>query len=305
MRVLITGARGFVGRHLTERLRRDGDMPLCLDLPSAAATVSDCRACDLTDAQTLTNLVAELQPDACVHLGGIAYVPMGWTDPHTVFTVNVGGTLNLLEAFRQSAPQARILIVSSAELYGRVAAEKPMTEEAALVPDNLYAVSKMSADLSGLLYARRYGMPVMSARPVNHIGPGQSPQFVSSAFANQLSAIAAGKSAPVIKVGNLETSRDFLDVRDVVDAYIGIVRHGRSGEAYNVASGKLISIQSILDLLCATAGVKPTVQIDSALFRPTDHPPLINASKLHRDVGWQPQTPLEKTLTDIYRSIAP
>ena len=184
-------------------------------------------------------MVSELAPDACIHLAGIAFVPLGWTDPELVFSVNLLGTINVLEAFRLGAPKARLLIVTSAEIYGRVPGSHAFAEDAPLTPDNLYAVSKMAADLSSLLYARRYGMHVMTARPGNHIGPGQSPRFVTSAFAEQIVKIARKQTEPVLKVGNLECERDFTDVRDVARAYRLIAEGGRAGEAYNISSEKL------------------------------------------------------------------
>ena len=192
MRILVTGACGFVGRHVVSELIRAGHTPLAFDAvkPAEPPLPADVHIGDLRDAPVLRRVVSELAPDACIHLAGIAFVPMGWTDPELVFSVNLLGTINVLEAFHATAPKARMLIVTSAEVYGRVPGSHAFTEDAPLMPDNLYAVSKMAADLSSLLYARRYGVHIMTARPGNHIGPGQSPHFVTSAFAEQIVKIA-------------------------------------------------------------------------------------------------------------------
>lgn len=300
MRVLVTGAGGFVGRHVTSELAAAGHEPLALDLEIPRSVPPEqAFAADLRDASALAGLVRRLRPDACVHLGGIAFVPTGWTEPDLVFAVNAGGTLNLLEAFRREAPSARVLVVTSAEVYGRAPSPVPLTEEAPLRPDNMYAVSKMAADLSSLLYARRYGMHVMTARPENHIGPGQSGRFVAPSFAAQLLAMAEGRAEPVIRVGNLEVERDFTDVRDVARAYRLLLEGGRAGSPYNVASGRFVRIRAILDKLCELAGAHPQVETDPQRYRPADNPPRIATGRIRDDVGWQPLIPLPETLSDI------
>ncbi len=304
MRVLVTGARGFVGRHVMEHLRATGHAPIGLDLPAPDGTAgADFIAGDLQQPGELEAAIRQTQPDACIHLAGIAFVPLGWTDPNRVFSVNLTGTINLLEAVRRAAPRARLLAVTSAEVYGAGHVEQPLTEEAPMRPANPYAAAKMAADLMVLLYARRYTMPAMTARPLNHIGPGQAPEFVTTAFARQLAEIAAGRSAPVIRVGNLDAQRDFTDVRDVARAYRLLIEQGRAGEAYNIVSGRPVAIRTILDHFMQIAGVSPRVEVDMKLYRPADERPLISGEKIRRETGWKPEIPLAQSLRDIYQSI--
>lgn len=300
MRVLITGGLGFVAQHLAPELEQAGHEVVKLDVRYAEGSFY----CDLRDPESTRKLVGSVSPDACVHLGGIAFVPMGWQNPELVYSVNLMGTLHLLEAFRHERPDARILVVSSSLIYQNAHTGNPLNETAHMYPPDIYAISKIAADLTALGYAKRYGMPVMTARPINHTGPGQSPNFVTSSFVRQLCQIKSGRCAPVMKVGNLESRRDFLDVRDVVRAYRMLIERGASGEPYNIATGKLRTVQSVLDILCAIAGVSPALEIDPELFRPTDTSPVMNIEKIKKTVGWQPRLPLQKTLEDLYHSIA-
>lgn len=300
MRVLITGASGFVGRHLIEALNRAGHVSVALDLPAAApAAGAETVACDLMNAGELAAVIRRIQPDACIHLAGIAFVPMGWTDPCTVMNVNVIGTINLLEAFRHESPRARALIVTSAEIYGRDPRPAPIREDDPKHPSNLYAVSKLSADVTALLYAKRYGMHVMTARPQNHTGPGQANRFVAPSFAEQLIRLSQSEGEPVLRVGNLNSRRDFLDVRDVAEAYRLLIEKGRPGEGYNVASGDVVRIRDLLDQLCELCGVRPRIEVDPERYRPVDDPPLLDTRRVRQTTGWEPRIPIRRTLADI------
>lgn len=299
MRVLVTGAYGFVGRHLGVELEQRGHTPLPLLHPSEGPAPPQGAVADICDREALAAAVEALQPEAVIHLAGMAFVPAGWTEPGRMFTVNTVGTLHLLEALRATAPTAPCLVVSSAEVYGRAARPRPLVETDAFQPSNMYAVSKAAADQAALLYAQRYGMPVMSARPGNHIGPGQSPDFVAPAFARQVAAIRRGEQDPVMRVGNLDNHRDFLDVRDVARGYVDLLEKGHPGEAYNLAMGQGVLVRSLLETLCRLAGVQPEITVDPARYRATDDPPLIDISKIREHAGWQPAIPLEQTLADI------
>ena len=306
MRVLITGSRGFVGRHVITDLRKAGHEPLGLIMATERPIHPPYEfEGDICDANRMRTLVRDLQPDACLHLAGVAFVPVAWAKPEMVFEVNVQGTLNVLEAFRTEAPEARILVVSSSQIYGLQASAKPLAEDAPLDPDSLYSVSKMAADLTALLYTRRYGMSVMTARPCNHIGPGQSADFVVPAFARQVAEIASGRSAPHMRVGNLDSTRDFLDVRDVVVAYRLILEKGTPGRAYNVGAGTSVRIGLLLERLCAMSGVQPTLEVDPARFRPTDAHPVLDPSRLRQDTGWTSRFSLDQTLSDVLAELQP
>ncbi|MEI6807452.1 MAG: GDP-mannose 4,6-dehydratase [bacterium] len=300
MRILITGAGGFVGRHTCRDLLTHGHAIQAMDLtgPSAASTITDWTVCDLRDSKATDNAIRTIRPEACIHLAGFSHVPAGWSKPKELFEANVIGTINLLEAFRNHAPAARLLIVTTAQVYGTQSGPAALSEADPLLPVSLYAVSKVAVDQMTLLYARHYGMATMTVRPNNHIGPGQPPDFVVSSLARQVRAIAAG-AEPVIRVGNLESQRDFTDVRDVARAYRLLIEKGRSGSAYNLGSGHLVSIDEILGHLCRLANVKPEVIRDDQLFRERDSSPILDTSKLRTDTNWRPEIDLQSSLRDI------
>ncbi len=305
MRILVTGSSGFVGRYLVEELRAHGHEPIGWDAtPSTPPLGVPEYEGDITDAKALRADLAATQPEACIHLAGIAFVPMGWSDPERVMRVNVNGTLNLLEAVRHACPDARVLVVTSAEVYGRDPRRDPVKESDALLPSSLYGVSKVAADRATLLYHRQYGMHTMTARPQNHIGPGQSRLFVVSSFAKQLIALKQKGGAGAVRVGNLDSCRDFTDVRDVVRAYRLLIEEGHSGEAYNIATGHAVPIRDMLDRLCAHAGMQPDIEIDPDLYRPTDQPVPMNTEKIAAHTAWAPIIPLQQTLKDIYEDLA-
>ena len=301
MRILVTGAGGFVGQWVCQNFSEAGHHVIATDL---AETTKVSIELDVTQPDSIRTLLKEQTPDACLHLGGIAFVPLGWENPSLVYQVNTLGTLNLLEACRETAPDARFLMVSSAEVYGRDSRPTPIQEEDGLHPSNIYAISKAAADQTVLLYAKRYGMHTMTARPQNHIGPGQSERFVAASFAQQVADIASGKAPNQMNVGNLDAVRDFLDVRDVADGYRLILENGHAGEAYNLASGSASPIRTLLDTLCELAGCQPNIQIDPSRYREeVDPPPLLNTDKIRAQTGWSPSHSLRDTLSDILESL--
>ncbi len=306
MRVLITGALGFVGRHLAAELQASGHTTVLLDKlePPKSGFVSDLPyyQSDLADAELLLKILKEVRPEACVHLGGIAFVPLSWTDPAQVMQVNLVGTINLLEALRKAAPETRFLLASSAEVYGRVPAEAPLTEDARPLPENPYALSKFAAEEMVRLYSQAYGLWGVAARPCNHIGPGQSPSFVVASFARQLHAMVSGKEAKLMRVGNLDSKRSFLDVRDVVRAYRLLIEQPQAEPLYNVALEADVSIREILNSLIAEAGIEPDIETDPKLYRPTDSLPLLDVRRLREKTGWSPKFSLQATLRDIWNS---
>ena len=237
MRVLITGAGGFVGYHLAAHLavaQPDALIAGTTFFPGERvhAAVSQTHLVDLKDYAKARDLLAQCQPGAIYHLAAQAFVPRSFEAPWETLENNIRAQLNIIRACLELGQRPRILIVSSAEIYGDVKpAQLPLNEDSEIRPTNPYSVSKVAQDMLGLQYHLSHGLPIMRARPFNHIGPGQNSRFVAPAFAAQIARIEAGKSEALIYVGNLEAKRDFTDVRDIVRAYRMIVASGRPGEA--------------------------------------------------------------------------
>ncbi len=254
---------------------------------------------------THDRIVDAAAPDAIVHLAGQAFVPQSVADPLETLAVNAGGTAHVLEAARayrdrMRAP-LRVLVVSSAEVYGIQRPDRmPLGETAAVQPANAYAASKLAAEAYAQAWQRSYGLDVVVARPFNHIGPGQDERFVVASFARQLAKIAAGAPA-VMHVGNLEAQRDFLDVRDVVEAYLLLIANGRPGDVYNISSGRTVAIREVLRQLITIARVPVEVRDDPERMRSSDLPILSgDATKLRAATGWEPHYSLAASLRDIY-----
>ena len=244
MRILITGLSGFAGKHLIEYLSLEGNhefFGVDLQKCSKDLNIGDSRLveekADLTDREEVDSLIKKIKPDQIYHLAAQSSVKLSWKDPVGTFKTNVFSGTNLLESIRALGPDTKMLIVCTAEVYGEISDGNAITESDRIYPENPYAVSKAAMDFTAAMYHKAYGLNIMVTRSFNHIGPGQSEGFVCSDFARQVALIEAGKQDPVISVGNLDSSRDFLDVRDVAKAYWHIMNRGRPGEAYNVCSG--------------------------------------------------------------------
>lgn len=305
-RVLITGAAGFVGHHLIKEFEANGYTVFTTDVVDAANALPNYTRADLCNRDELCKLVSKVKPTACVHLGAISFVPDGDKNPAFLLSVNVAGTVNVVEALRQNAPKCRLLFVSSSQVYGPVAsleaAEASIKEDSPLLPLSLYAISKVAAERAVAAYGACHGMDVMIARPANHTGPGQTPRFVAVAFAKQVLAIKNGEQ-DVLRTGNLESIRDFTDVRDVVRAYRLILENGLSGNAYNISTETRVSMGELLSMLQKLCGTSAPVETDPALYRPTDASQRLDCSKLYGHTGWQPSYNLQQTLKDIVESI--
>ena len=306
MRVLVTGAGGFVGRHLCAHLLSDPDSAVVgtLRLPPADGPPPQSQLrflqTDLRDPEAVRTLIGECRPDHVYHLAAESSVPASYADPWATIENNVRAQLNLLEAVRDGARDARILIVGSNEEYGApVPGGLPLTEESPLRPGNPYAVSKVTQDFLGLQYYLAYALGVVRVRPFNHTGPGQSARFVVPAFARQIARIEAGLQESVMRVGNLSAGRDFSDVRDIVRGYTLALTHGQSGEVYNLASGHSFSVRGLLETLLSYSEVPIEITSDPRLNRPVDVPEVYgSAEKLRRATGWEPRIPFDQTLTD-------
>ncbi|HEX8544788.1 MAG TPA: GDP-mannose 4,6-dehydratase [Pseudomonas sp.] len=304
-RLLLTGANGFVGKILTVRLQQAGFHVTAL---SGNSTPVDSLADehligDIRDANAMAHAVAQAKPDYVVHLAAISHVPTSFKDPLLTWQTNVMGSMNLLEAIKLHAPQAFVLFPSSSEVYGAAfKSANSVDENTTPQPLNPYAASKVAAESAFREYFRQ-GVKGVIARPFNHIGAQQSADFVTASFARQIALIEAGKQAPILKVGNLDAVRDFLDVQDVCSAYIELLKLAdKPGHpsCLNIASGHSRKIREVLDLLLSLSSTKIEVELDPERLRPSDIPVAVgNATLLRETTGWQPQIPLQDTLREL------
>ncbi|MGE4651026.1 MAG: GDP-mannose 4,6-dehydratase [Myxococcota bacterium] len=289
VRVLVTGAAGFVGQRLLAELEAQGHESFGIDVE-----------CDIRDPRAVARSVRGSAPQALIHLAGLASVASSHAAAEDTFAVNYVGARSILEAVRQEAPQCRVLLVGSGEVYGNHApGGEPFREEAAFTPGSPYANSKACADRMGAAY-RELGLDVVRVRPFNHIGPGQHERFVVPSFARQLAEIAGGRKEAILRTGNLDCVRDFLDVEDVLSAYLALLVPASGAGPFNIASGVGLRIGALLDTLCAIAGLEPEIETDPTRFRPTDHS-VGDASALRQATGWRPQVDLNHTLERVYR----
>jgi GDP-4-dehydro-6-deoxy-D-mannose reductase len=288
VRALITGARGFVGGHLTTHLEAHGDEVIGADLDA-----------DITDAEAIRKAIVEVQPDAVYHLAAASHVGNSWSAPVEVLRVNAEGTLNVLLSCVE-AEVDRVVVVGSAEEYGRVRPEDlPLRETSPLRPVSPYGASKAAAEHLAVQAHLGHGLPVLMVRPFNHLGPGQSDRLVASTLAHQIARneIEGGE---VVLAGDLSPRRDFTDVRDVVRAYRLLIEHGEPGEVYNVCSGVGTPISEVAETLIGISGRPMRVELDPERLRPVDLPELRgDNTKLAAATGWAPEIPLEQTLGDL------
>ncbi|UCF79410.1 MAG: GDP-mannose 4,6-dehydratase [Candidatus Eiseniibacteriota bacterium] len=304
--VLITGALGFVGRHLYRELEDSGYDAWASDLPASCRDAGphfDARkvmACDVTEGEGLLQLLKESSPGAVVHLAAQSSASRSFERAQETFLVNSVGSMNVFEAVRRACPDCLVLAVGSADAYGPHEGKRALDESTPFVPVSPYALSKAAQDLMGVQYFRAQGLKVFRTRSFNHTGPGQTTTFALPSFASQIAAAEAGLGEPVIEVGNLEVVRDFLDVRDVVRAYRLILERGTPGEAYNVCSGRPVELKSMLDTLVSLSRVKIAIKESPARLRPADIPFLLgDNSKLRASTGWEPRVPMEQTLSEL------
>ena len=308
MRSLITGVGGFAGSHLADILLAQGepgDEVWGCDLNAAPRPYLSPQvrlmAADLRDPQAAAQVIGQARPERIYHLAGQAFVGDSWAHPWETLETNLRAQVNLLEAVVASKELPGILVVGSADEYGRMAnPEQPIDETPPLRPDSPYSVSKAAQDLLGLQYFLSYGLPIVRVRPFNHIGPRQNRKFVAAAFASQIAAIEAGQQPPVMRVGNLDARRDFTDVRDTVRAYALLLERGHAGEVYNIGTGASVRIMDMLDVLLSLARVPIRIETDPARIRLNDVPDLVcDARRLRAATGWQPRYRLEETLRDL------
>lgn len=302
MKALVTGIEGFVGSYLAEELSKKGFEVYGTYLDPVKKEVKCIKNfyLDVTDKEEAVKVISKIKPDQIFHLAGFSSVALSWKNPELCHKVNVEGTENLLDAVLTAGISPKILVISSAEVYGKPQ-KIPITEEHPLNPDNPYAKSRLEQEKVVLNYVKNKGIKAIISRSFNHTGPGQLPTFVCSDFAYQIAKIEKGLQEPVIRTGDLSVKRDFSDVRDIVRAYVLALEKCRVGEIYNICSGKAYSIKEILDTLILLSGRKDIkVMQDSGKVRPSDVDIMLgDNSKFKAETVWKPQIKFDETLKGI------
>lgn len=300
MRVLVTGADGFVGRWLTRELEGAGHDVLAIN-PGV----------DVRDANSVADAVRMAKPGGIAHLAAVSFGPDASADPGKAFATAVGGTVNVLESARLLSDRPAVLVAGSSEVYGSpTTADLPLTEDHPLRAQTAYGLSKIAQESVAIAYANRYGLSLVVTRSFNHIGPGQRPDFVVPALAQRIAAVARGDTDR-IPVGNVDVRRDLTDVRDVARAYRLLLeaaaekRQGANGLVVNVCSGESVAIRWVVEELCRLTGMEPSLEIDRALVRESDAPEIRgDYSLLGQLTGWRPTISLPDTLREIWNETA-
>lgn len=290
MKILLTGYNGFVGNHIMS-------YKMCEIMADEQGQIP------LTDQVRMTRLINKIQPDAVIHLAAQSNVAESFLHPKQTYDTNFYGTLNLLEALRESKFKGRFLFIGSGDTYG-IVSKLPITEDMPLRPRNPYAVSKVAAEALCYEWSQHSEFAIIMARSFNQIGPGQSENFVIASFAKQIMLIKHGKITPMLQTGNLDVTRDFTDVRDAIRAYLLLLEHGENAQIYNICSGKERVIKDILLKMLEIANITATIEQDSNLMRKIEQPRVYGShEKIYQATGWQPEIKFEQTLLDILRSV--
>lgn len=308
MNIFITGIDGFVGSFLAELLI--GENMNVWGLVRSGSSSHNIKHIerklnliegDLEDIDRFRHIVSGISPDVIVHLGGQSLVSVALEDPYNTFRTNIIGGANILEAVRIEKPDTKVIVIISADVYGSPAKDiLPLKEDAPLRPTNPYSASKAALDIITQQYAFAYGLNVVIARTFNLIGPRQHTQFVASDFARQVAAVKLGLTEPRLTVGNLTSRRDFLDVRDAVEAYYLMATNPTPHSVYNICTGRSILVRSLLDKLIDISTMDISIEIDPTKLRKIDTPELVGDPSLASDeIGFLPDIRLEKSLADI------
>jgi GDP-4-dehydro-6-deoxy-D-mannose reductase len=309
MRILLTGVTGFAGSYLAEALLDQGGVELFgtsrrTQWPAELRHLAErvvLHRWELGDEAAMEAILREVQPEQVYHLAGYSNAGQSFREPEAAWAGNLTGTRSLYEAIQRWGRRPRILYVGSGLVYGGLEDSSAAHDESSpFRPSNPYAASKAAADQLSEQNARGAAFDIVRVRPFNHIGPRQAPQYSVAHFAQQLAAIEFGKQPPVLETGNLEPRRDLTDVRDMVQAYVLLMAHGRNGEVYNAGTGQMHSMREVLERLVALARLKIEIRQRAGLVRTTETMAICsNASKLRSETGWRARRTLEQTLADI------
>jgi GDP-4-dehydro-6-deoxy-D-mannose reductase len=313
MKTLITGIAGFTGIHLAKYLfspdrHKDNihlyGIDIVRDISNDAQEVLDKAevfTCDILNKEETKKTLEKIKPDRIFHLAGLTFAPNSHQSPGKFYVTNVFGTINLLEAVKQLGINPLIHIACSSAEYGLILEnENPVTENSHFRPISPYGISKLAQDMVGYQYYNNHRLRIVRTRAFNITGPGEKENFVCSNFARQIALIEKDKQEGTIYVGNLDSKRDFVDIRDVVKAYWLAVDKGISGEVYNLCSGKAYSIGEMLNILLQMTKGDIVVKQDPERMRPSDIPLQVGSfEKFHKQTGWEPVISLEETLKDL------
>lgn len=300
--VLVTGAAGFVGSHLLELLRQEGEDIVAWQRPGTEPLLNvDGVHWDVVEMHDSADVLAAIKaanPSSVYHLAGVPHVGDSWKHTRETFAGNVLATHHLFEGLRRSGLAPRVLITSSATVY--TPADRALREDDPVCPNNPYGTSKLAQEMVAVRAWQDDGIPGLIARAFNHVGPRQAPSFLAPSLAKQIAEIELGRLDPVLKVGNLDPKRDLMDVRDTVRAYRAMMRAATPGLPYNVCSGRAIAVKDLLDQFVSRATVAIRVEQDPARFRPNDTPLILgNCTRLATDTGWSAQIPISQTVDDL------
>lgn len=298
--ILITGCSGFLAPYLVQVFEKEGGHTI-MGMTEQDRFRSDRMQVfhiDIRDKDKVMEMISEAKPDIVIHLAAISNVWQSWRNQKLTYEVNFIGSSNLLEAVAHHSKDARVLLMSSAEVYG--ARRETLTEETPTSVKNPYSLSKYAMEMLGDLYVMSRHLQVVKVRSFNFTGPGQEMHFVCSDFAHQIAEIENGNREPVIRVGNLSAHRDFSDVRDIARYLAVISQQGEVGQTYNLCSGKTYSIREILDILCNFSKENIKVEIDQKKFRPVDIPVLSgDCTRIKEQFDLTPKFTLKQTLMDV------
>jgi GDP-4-dehydro-6-deoxy-D-mannose reductase len=304
LKIFITGATGFVGRHLINLLKSPDYKIFGTSFPEKPGPDDKKKNIvylDIRSEEEISEAVKNAKPDWVFHLAAVSNVRVSWEKRKETLETNLMGTFYLFEAVRRYTPQARVLFVSSSDVYGSLSpVKKALREEDTPHVTSPYAFTKVTGEILSKFYAQIEEMHIVIARSFPHTGPGQSPDFVCSDWACQIARIEKGLTEPAIKVGDVGVKRDFSDVRDVVRAYALLVQKGKRGEVYNVCSGRAVSLKEVLDILLSYSSQKIEVSVAPLKLRKVDIPILLGDNqKIKEQTSWKPRIPIKKSLYDL------
>ena len=309
MKVLITGITGMIGSHLAAYLQKQGCEVAGISRATTAFRMQSHRtlpwkhyAGDILDVVFLEKAMRDFCPDVVYHLAAQAYNGQSYEAEQTTYALNVTGAWNVYNAVRNCVPKARVIPACSSAAYGAALTDAPVSEESPLKPLTPYGVTKATMEMMGRQFCLNYGMDIVLPRLFIHVGPNHPPLTAIQNFARQAASIKLGLVPPVMKVGNLTTARDFIDVRDGASALWILAQKGVKGEVYNICRGYAWKISDMLELLLKIADIKVNVEQDASLMRPSDEKTLLGDNTKLRALGWKPVIPFETTLRDIFNN---